>query len=76
MTSSWPPAATAQMRGVPMSEDTAVLDRLTADLFDLGTRVAPVPDIVDSNTTTDCTDDGCSATCPSVGCSATCRNCD
>ncbi|WP_322769907.1 hypothetical protein [Frankia sp. Cr1] len=58
-----------------MSEDAAVLDRLTADLFDLDTRAVPVPDIAGSNTTSDCTDDGYSRTCPSVGCSATCKDC-
>ncbi|ORT53042.1 hypothetical protein KBI5_08770 [Frankia sp. KB5] len=59
-----------------MPEDAAVLDRLTADLFDLGVRAVPVPEVSGSNTTTDCTDDGCSATCPSVGCSATCNDCE
>ncbi len=59
-----------------MSEDAAVLDRLTADLFDLGTRAVPVGDVDESNTTSDCTDDGCSRTCPSVGCSATCKDCE
>ncbi|KPM55453.1 hypothetical protein ACG83_08900 [Frankia sp. R43] len=58
-----------------MPEDAAVLDRLTADLFDLDTQAVPVADVSGSNTTSDCTDDGCSATCPSVGCSATCQNC-
>lgn len=58
-----------------MSEDATVLDRLTADLFDLSIRAVPVTDVAGSNTTSDCTDDGCSATCPSVGCSATCKNC-
>ncbi|WP_322770646.1 hypothetical protein [Frankia sp. Cr1] len=58
-----------------MPDETAVLDRLTADLFDLGTRAVPVRDVAGSNTTTDCTDNGCSGTCLSVGCSATCRDC-
>ncbi|WP_283137078.1 hypothetical protein [Rhizohabitans arisaemae] len=55
----------------------AVLDDLTAGLFDLDLRAVPVPDITAANTTTDCTDNGCSKTCPSVGCSKGCRSgCD
>jgi hypothetical protein len=57
------------------SDEAAVLDSLTADLFDLGTRVVAVADVAGSNTTTDCTDNGCSGNCPSVGCSASCADC-
>lgn len=57
--------------GIPA---VAVLDDLTAELFDLGLRAVPATDMSGSNTTTDCTDNGCSGTCPSVGCSTGCNN--
>lgn len=54
-------------------EQSAVLDDVTADLFDLDARAVPVLDMTGSNTTTDCTDNGCSATCTSVGCTTGCK---
>jgi hypothetical protein len=56
-----------------MNDYLAVLDRATADLFDLDVKTVPVPDIKGLNTTTDCTDDGCTKTCTSRGCSKTCN---
>jgi hypothetical protein len=56
-------------------DETAVLECLTAELFDLDVRAVPVTDMSGSNTTTDCTDNGCTKTCPSVGCSASCADC-
>lgn len=55
-----------------MSENVAVLDRATEDLFDLDVRDLPIPDILGCDNHTG---DGCSASCPSVGCSATCKSC-
>jgi hypothetical protein len=57
---------------VDRTEQSTVLDEITAGLFDLDTRAVPVPDISGSNTTTECTDNGCSSTCPSVGCTKGC----
>jgi hypothetical protein len=50
-----------------MTESAAVLDRVTAELFDLDLRLMPVPMACEN-----LTNDGCSASCPSVGCTPTC----
>jgi hypothetical protein len=42
-----------------MSEDTTVLDRLTADLFDLDIQAVPVLDVGVSNSSTDNTSTDC-----------------
>ncbi|MBE1874485.1 hypothetical protein [Myceligenerans pegani] len=64
-----------QPKGHSMSENVAVLDRATADLFDLDVRVMPVPGVRDA-ADTDTTKDGCTGTeCPSCTCTPTCNAC-
>ncbi|GAB3170965.1 hypothetical protein GCM10027059_38380 [Myceligenerans halotolerans] len=61
-----------ELEGEPVNNDVAVLDRATADLFDLDVQETTVPYIVGNDTT----HDGCSKRdCPSVGCSKTCQSC-
>lgn len=57
---------------VIVMDESAVLDDLTADLFNLDVKMAPVYDMTGSNTTTQCTDNGCTNTCRSCGCTRGC----
>ncbi|GAB3170968.1 hypothetical protein GCM10027059_38390 [Myceligenerans halotolerans] len=53
-----------------MSENVAVLDRATADLFDLDVQETTVPYVMGSRAS----EGGCSGReCPSRGCSKTCK---
>lgn len=58
-------------KGPLMAELSAVLDRTTADLFDLDVRSIPLPTTPNA-ACSDTTTDGCSKECPSVGCTPTC----
>lgn len=55
----------------PLPSNT-LLDRATADLFELDVRMNPVS-VPYSPNCSDTTNDGCSAECPSIGCTPTCR---